>query len=138
MAKKVLSFDEYLETPDVRYTEVETARGVVKLGSVSSDDILEWLEENDKVSNSKNAGLRLLVKSIINPDGSRIPKSKREDAAAALRKQDAFQNGKLVKAALDLNGVTSRTSGDSAKNDSSGTLSGDGRSAQPEPSGKEA
>lgn len=136
-SKKVLSFDEYVETPDVRYDEVETARGLVKLGTVSSDDILEWLGENDKPENSKDAGLRLLIKSIVNPDGSRIAVAQREAALVAIRQQDALQNGKLVKAALELNGVTQKAAAN-AKNDSSGTPAVDGGSAQPEPSDKEA
>lgn len=135
--KKVLSFDEYVETPDVRYQEVETARGLINLGTVSSDDILEWLEENDKPANSKDAGLRLLIKSIVNPDGTRIAVDQREAALVVLRKQDALQNGKLVKVALELNGVRKAAATD-AKNDSSGTPAVDGGSAQPEPSDREA
>ncbi len=134
--KKVLSFDEYVETPDVRFDEVETARGIVKLGTVSSDDILEWLEENDKPANSKDAGLRLLIKSIVNEDGSRIAVANREAALVAIRKQDALQNGRLVKAALELNGVRQKAAAD-AKNGSSGTQESAGDSALPEPSGKD-
>lgn len=125
---KRLSFDEYVDTPDVRYENVPTERGELQLGSVTSDDILEWLDENDDPKKKKDAGLRLLVKCVVNPDGTRIPKDKHEGAVKRLRQQDALANGKLVKVALELNGVRAKAASD-AKNDSSGTLTADGPSA---------
>lgn len=104
-AKKQLSFDEYSESEGVRFDEIPTSRGVVKVGSVSSADILEWFDENEDPKLKKFAGLRLLAKSFINPDGSRIPKENREAAVAKFSQHDAVENGKLVKACLELNGL---------------------------------
>lgn len=127
--RKVLSFDEYVDTPDVRETFVDTPRGQLHLRSVSSEDIIEWIEDNADKVKGKDAGLRLLVKCVVNPDGSRIPSDKQEAALAKLRKQDAFENGKLVNEAMVLNGLRAKLK-DEEKNDSSATLTGDGRSAQ--------
>jgi hypothetical protein len=70
--KKVISFDEYVADDDITVEEVETKRGtIVKMGSCSSADILEWFEENDAVledgkpdhDKRKFKGLRLIVRA---------------------------------------------------------------------------
>jgi hypothetical protein len=125
MEKQQLSFSEFIETPDTRYDEVETPRGIIKLGSVSSADILEWFDENDDPIKKRFAGLRLVVKSIVNPDGSRIPEDQREAAVAALAKHDSFENGRLAQACLVLNGLRAKMGkGALVKNDQSEVPSG--------------
>jgi hypothetical protein len=128
-SEKVLSFDEFLAEPDIRYEDVEIGggaiggkkRGILKIGSVSSADILEWFEENENPATKKFAGLRLAVKSIVNPDGSRIPADKREAAVTRLSEHDAMENGLLVNRCLMLNGLRSRPKGELVKNESSET-----------------
>ena len=93
---KQLSFDQYMEAPDTRFDEIETPRGIVKVGSVSSADILTWFDENDDPVKKHFAGLRLVVKSIVNPDGSRVPEEQREAAVVALSKHDSLENGRLL------------------------------------------
>jgi len=125
MEKQQLSFAQYIETPDTRFDEVETARGIIKIGSVSSADILEWLDENEDPVKKRFAGLRLVAKSIINPDGSRIPEDQREAAVDALQKHDSFENGRLAHAALVLNGLrVKKDQGALVKNDQSEVPSG--------------
>jgi hypothetical protein len=120
-----LSFDQYMEAPDTRFDEIETPRGIVKVGSVSSADILTWFDENDDPVKKHFAGLRLVVKSIVNPDGSRVPEEQREAAVVALSKHDSLENGRLAHACLVLNGLRVKTSkGALVKNDSSEALSG--------------
>jgi hypothetical protein len=132
--KKQLSFAEYLETPDTRFDEVETSRGILKLGSVSSADILEWFDENDDPVKKRFAGLRLVVKSIVNPDGSRIPEEEREAAVQAIAKHDSFENGRLSAACLVLNGLRAKVGkGALVKNDQSEVPSGASPIASPAP-----
>lgn len=104
-----------LETANaVRYAEVEAyGKKRVVLGSVNSEDMIEWLEAND--AEKKEAGLRLLVKSVVevvkrDEDGTiveakRIPKDVREDWVERFRKKDARENGKVIREALKLNGL---------------------------------
>jgi hypothetical protein len=127
--KKQLSFDEYIAAEDTRYDEVETKTGIMKLGSVSSKDILEWFDENNDPVKKRFAGLRLVVKSIINPDGSRIPEDQREAAVAKLAEHDSFENGRLSQACLALNGLRVK------KPDEKGALVKDPNGSSEAPSG---
>lgn len=120
---KQLSADDLAAQDDTRYDEVIVPRGMIKLGSVSSKDILEWIDENDDKVKGKFAGLRLLVKSIINPDGTRIPEGERESYVLRLVQQDNERNGILVDRCLKLNGVRGR--GKEPKN-GSGETTGEG------------
>lgn len=131
--KKVLSFTDYLAEPDVRFDNVETSRGEITLGSVSSADIIEWFEENDDTARQRFAGLRLLVKSFVNPDGTRIGdgldeaglRAAREAAVQRFAQHDALENGKLVSRCMVLNGLKPKLKEDPAsKNGSSEVPSG--------------
>lgn len=111
--EKVMSFDDLVSDPDVNYDTVKTKRGTVRLGSVCSADILEWMDDNEDKVRGKFSGLRLVVKSIINPDGKRIgeglPEAEKKAAQDAaldrLKLRDSTENGKLVQACLVLNGL---------------------------------
>lgn len=120
---KQLSADDLAADDDIRTEDVPIGRGFVKIGSVCSADIVEWIEENEDKVKGRFAGLRLLAKSIINPDGTRIPEDQRDDYVERLKTQDNMRNGKLVDAALRINGVIGR--GAAPKNDS-GATAGDG------------
>lgn len=108
------SFSELETANAVRYAEVEAyGKKKVVLGSVNSEDMIEWLEAND--AEKKEAGLRLLVKSVVevvkrDTDGTileanRIPKDAREAWVERFRKKDARENGKVIREALKLNGL---------------------------------
>lgn len=110
---KTLSFDELVEAPSTLYDEVKTKVGVVRIGSLSSLDVMDWMDENvDKVK-GRFSGLRLLARSIVNPDGSRIGDGMTDDekrvaidaAVEKLKKRDSTDNGNLIEAALLLNGL---------------------------------
>lgn len=103
--KKFLSVDELLAKDDTRYDVVETPHGLIKIGSASSRDILDWFDENNDPEKKRFAGLRLLVKCIINPDGSRIPEEQREAYVTVFANRDSFENGRLASACLVLNGL---------------------------------
>lgn len=108
-----LSFDELVSEPDTQYEEVKFGRGTVRIGSVSSKEILQWFDDNEDKVRGQYSGLRLAIKSIVNPDGKRIgeglPDAERQEAQeAALLKllaRNARDNGRLVAACLVLNGV---------------------------------
>ncbi len=132
--KKILSFDDLIADADIKTDDVETPRGLVKIGTLCSADILEWFTENDDPELRKLAGLRLLVKSIINPDGKRIGadakdaadlKQIREVAVQALMRRDSRENNVLIRRALELNGLRAAVQGPlvTEKNDSSETKS---------------
>lgn len=115
-----ISVDEYLGEDNIEYTDVEVAPGkTIKLGSIDSLTMLRWFEERDDKVKGELAGLYLLVKCIINPDGARIPKELEERTVAGLMKKNAKTNGLLVNKSLALNGLVA-TGRRETKNGSSG------------------
>lgn len=140
---KVLSWDEFMADPDIRYDEVELpkGRGLIKLGSVSSGDILDWFDDNESPDKEvrRFAGLRLVVKSIVLPDGSRIPKDQHAAKLAQLKGRDSTENGRLVKACLVLNGLRLKNKGpettlpNGSSEAASSPTSGDSPTASPLP-----
>lgn len=111
VAKKVLSFDEFLKVEDVRYEEVEVDGGILRLGSLSAGDLLEWAEAQDPAA-KKTAGLRLIVKSIVNDDGQRTGTDRHLEM---LKKKDAKLCNELVDRILNLNGLRAKQQ-EAAKN----------------------
>lgn len=117
MNDKKLSFEELVEESellkDATIEDVETKRGIVSLASSSSEAILSWFEENDATNpdgtpdneTRKYKGLRLIVRSIVNPDGSRLPKERWKGAVELLRRRDSRENGQLMATAFRVNGL---------------------------------
>lgn len=109
---KVLSFEEIEQIDDAEYQTVKGWGGRdVTLGSVSAADLLEWIEESTDAEKSKRAGLRLLVKALVDgpPEGGhkpqRIPRDKHDHFINVFMQKNPKTNGQLVAAALRLNGM---------------------------------
>lgn len=97
------------DTNNVKYDTVEAYGTQVRIGSVSSADMLEWVEGNADPQKRKRAGLRLLVKSIVDAEGNRFPTETAdapgyEAAVAAFAAKDAQENGKVLAKVFLLNG----------------------------------
>lgn len=110
---KVASFEELEKADDTTYDEVAALGLIIRIGSLSAADINEWVEANEDPQKKKEAGVRLAVKSIVNEDGARLPGCSDADFEEALfeaqvvtmRRKNASSVGKIVKAALALNGL---------------------------------
>jgi hypothetical protein len=113
MAAKVLSFDDILSANDTRYDEVEVWGGVVRIGSLTAGDMIEFVESNEGPA-KRTAGLRLIIKSLVDADGKRIGQDSHLDG---LRKKDNESTSKVIKAILKLNGLDTKKAQDEAKND---------------------
>lgn len=92
------------EINNVKYDTVEAYGTVVRIGSVSSADMLEWVEGNADPSKKKISGLRLLVKSVTDEAGSRYSKEEYDAVVEDFKKKDAQENGKVLAKVLILNG----------------------------------
>lgn len=119
-SKEVFSFDqlEQKETDEVIYDVVEAHGGLIRIGSLTAGDLIEWMEANEDPAKKREAGLRLLVKSLVGPEeaGSpRVPKERFDALLASFRNKSAKGNGKVINAALKLNGIATK---DDAKNES--------------------
>lgn len=117
-------------TNGVEYVTVKAYGGEVRLGSLSSADMMEWFADNEDAGKKKIAGLRLLVKSLVNEEGDRVPEDEVEEMVKAFEKKDASHNGKVIAEALKLNGMT-RKAKELLKNDSSETLTDVSPSSSP-------
>lgn len=124
-AAKVFSFDD-LRKPACTgktFEDVPAYGGSVKIATLSSKFMIEWLEENDDPIRKKQAGLRLLVKSLVDPVTLEpLPEEQLDEMIEVFRLKDSRENSKVVAAALKLNGLSVRkrtTEVDDEKNGSS-------------------
>lgn len=84
----------------------------IRIGSVSAGDMIEWSEAGEGEA-KRTAGLRLIVKSLVNADGVRISSDKDIVKFRTMRHKDTER---IVKEILDLNGINVKQDKD-AKND---------------------
>jgi hypothetical protein len=104
--RKVLSFDQVKKADTFKYDFIPYGtEGDMKVGTVSSGDILQWIAENEDPDKKKTSGLNLIAKSIVNEQNERLPADEREAFIEMLKTKDAKTNGTVVKAILKLNGL---------------------------------
>jgi hypothetical protein len=111
---------------DTKYDHVNAYGKRVRIGSLCSADMIEWLESNDDKVKSKFSGIRMIVKSFVDDKGARLPgvedPAKFEEYVKLFSQKDAISNGRVVKAVLELNGIrTPKQVADALKNDSGET-----------------
>jgi hypothetical protein len=126
--EKPLSIEDILAVDDIQYTEVEAWGGKVRLGSLTAGDVLEFVESNEGPA-KRTAGIRLLIKSLVDADGNRIGRPEMLDR---FRKKNAQIINMLVEKILILNGLSTKGTTEAAKNDSGEALPG--ASLTPSPS----
>lgn len=103
---EVFSFDELLNANGTKFDTVECHGKTLRLGSLSSADMIEWIRiNNGDEAQSKFAGLELLVRSIVDAEGNRIPEARRPEFVTAFMQKDSSDNRKAIKKARELNGL---------------------------------
>ncbi len=98
---KVLSIDEIIAAPDVQYDTVDAWGGKVRIGSIDAGTMLDFVESNDGPA-KRTAGLRLLIKSLVDAEGNRIGTEKHLEA---FKKKDSATIDRVVTKILKLNGL---------------------------------
>lgn len=111
---KILSMDELLGENDIEYAEVPGFKPgtAVRIGSLTAGDMIEWSEANEGEA-KKTAGLRLIVKSLVDGNGNRIGSL---TDIPKLRTKSHKVTEALVKAILKHNGMQVKQD-DAAKKD---------------------
>lgn len=101
--EKILSLDDIMAAADVEYgTAPGFAPGqVFRIQSLTAGDMIDWSEANEGEA-KRTAGLRLIVKSLVDEKGARILAD--EHIAVLRRKSHRVTEG-IVKAILKLNGM---------------------------------
>ena len=100
--KKYLSIDDIIGAEDTEFAEVEAWGGVIRLGSLDAGTMLDFVASNENKAAQRNAGLRLLVNSLVDSNGKRIGTTQHIEA---LRKKHAGKINKVVEQILILNGL---------------------------------
>lgn len=101
IVKKILSVDEMMAVEDIQYAEVEAFGGLVRIGSIDAGDMIEFVETNEGPG-KRTAGLRLIIKSLVDEDGKRIGKD--EHLQLWMRRSQKTCNA-IVLEILKLNGL---------------------------------
>ena len=91
-----------LSAESIKFDNVPAWGGVVRIGSLSADDMLSFIEGNEDPEKKRLSGLRLLVRSIVDADGNRIGD---ESMIPAFRKKDSATIMQLITAITKLNGL---------------------------------
>jgi hypothetical protein len=99
--KKILSVDEMLAADDVNYAEITAWGGTVRVGSLSAGDMLDFVDSNEGPA-KRTAGLRLIVKSLVDANGNRIGTDKHLEG---FKKKSATVTNRIVAEILKLNGL---------------------------------
>jgi hypothetical protein len=103
-AKIFETMDEMLAASDVEYAVIDGWSGSIRIGSLTAGDMIEWSEANEGEA-KRTAGLRLIVKSIVNSKGERIGNDKH---IAMLRNKSHKVTEKIVREILRLNGMNTK------------------------------
>lgn len=117
----IASFDEIQGADDTEYAEVEAYGKIVRIGSLNSIDMIEWADAKAGDEGKMEAGLRLIVKSLVDADGNRVPEDKFEALLSSFRTKNARSNSKVISAALKLNGFESKPKNPSGEGASAGS-----------------
>jgi hypothetical protein len=127
---------EIIGADATKYDTVEAYGKVVRIGSMCSADMIDWIESQTDPERRKFAGIRLLVMSLVGPNGERIPKEERDATVEVFKQKDASSNRVVIKKARLLNGLDEigKVLTDALKNDSGGASSDASPSASPSPS----
>lgn len=95
------TIEEILAEPDVEYALVPGwGDKKIRIGSLTAGDMIEWSEANEGEA-KRTAGLRLIVKSLVDSQGKRIGNDKH---ISLLRAKSHKVTEGIVKAILKLNG----------------------------------
>lgn len=103
IVKKILSVDEMMAAEDIQYAEVEAFGGTVRIGSIDAGQMIEFVESNEGPS-KRTAGLRMIIKSLVDAEGVRIGKD--EHLQLWMKRSQKTCNA-IVQKILELNGLDS-------------------------------
>ena len=115
-APKLLTIDEVIAADDIQYEEIEVKEwgGKIRIGSVTAEDMIEWVESNEGEAR-RTAGLRLIIKSLVDENGARIGTP---NLLQVLKKKSNAVCTQIVERILTLNKLNPKAS-DQLKNESS-------------------
>lgn len=111
---RIIGIADIEANDDVEYDVIPAFKegDYFRIKSLTAGDMIEWSEANDGEA-KRTAGLRLIVKSLVDEDGKRIAN---DTHIALFRKKSHKRAEEIVKAILKLNGMNVKGT-DEAKKD---------------------
>jgi hypothetical protein len=100
---RILSIDEILSSDDVEYKIIDGfgPGEKIRIATLTAGDLMEWTDANEGVA-QKTAGLRLIIRSLVDAEGNRIASDKH---LTALKKKSSKKVDAIVKEILKLNNI---------------------------------
>lgn len=113
---KLLSLDDIDSVDDIKIIrrEVPEWGGHILLGSLPSSDMIDWVEATEGPA-KRTAGLRLLVKSLVDDNGNRIGT---DNHLQVFKKKSAEVCNRVLDDIIKLNGLNKKAEAE-IKNESS-------------------
>jgi hypothetical protein len=101
--KKFVRMEDWLAEDDTEYTVVAGLKDgeVFRIKSLTAGDMIAWSEANEGEA-KRTAGLRLIVKSLVDEDGKLVLE---DSHIALLRKKNHKTTERLVREILKHNGL---------------------------------
>jgi hypothetical protein len=111
---KIVGISDIEADDDVEYATIPAFKEgeFFRIKSLTAGDMIDWSEANEGEA-KRTAGLRLIVKSLVDEDGKRIAN---DSHIALFRKKSHKRAEEIVKAILKLNGMNVKGT-DEAKKD---------------------
>lgn len=104
---KILKFKDVETVDDTTYDTIPVPQwgGSLSVGTLSAADLLEFVEANEDPIKKKSAGVRLLVKSLVDENKKRLATDDKtlEEGIAIFIKKDANVITDVVKKLMALN-----------------------------------
>lgn len=110
---KIVSMADIEADDDIEYDTIPAFKEgeYFRIKSLTAGDMIEWSEANEGEA-KRTAGLRLIIKSLVDEDGKRIAN---ETHLALFRKKSHKRAEQIVRAILKLNGMTVKGTDDAKK-----------------------
>lgn len=112
--EKVLGLADIVAAEDIEYATIPGFKPgeVFRIRSLTSDDLIVWSESNEGEA-KRTAGLRLIVKSLVDKDGNLVLN---DTHLGVLKAKSHKVTERVVRGILKLNGINVKTDNE-AKND---------------------
>lgn len=131
--KKFFTFEDISSADGTRYDVVEAHGGSWRIGTLSTADVVDWVERRKDPNGKVDASMFMLARSLVfgDPESgpvTRVPDEKVVEVMAQFKAKDDDENGKIVKACLKLNGMLKEDPAEPSTDVERGNASGEATS----------
>lgn len=109
-APTYLGVDEIINASEVEYRDIKIFGGTVRVGSLTSDEVVDWLEGQKTPEQRKEASADLVARSLVDAEGKRIGLDESGNPlpklVTSLRRKKHSDLEAAVRELVKLNGLT--------------------------------